>query len=148
MLKRHLQEFSERLEETRERIEGATRCYQLLDKVRLKFIQRNGYSQGEQLYCFLFYLFPSGMESTLEGKGLLPWEKILCFMSRTFLKGIHNSMEQTVSHKSISLVKMERKRNGNLSIQFNFYFKIKLLYIDFCLYVSGKAMQVQLVNLV
>ena len=34
MLKRHLQEFSERLEETRERIEGATRCYQLLDKVR------------------------------------------------------------------------------------------------------------------
>ena len=33
MLKRHLQEFSERLEETRERIEGAARCYQLLDKV-------------------------------------------------------------------------------------------------------------------
>ena len=35
MLKRHLQEFSERLEETRERIEGATRCYQLLDKVKI-----------------------------------------------------------------------------------------------------------------
>lgn len=34
MLKRHLQEFSERLEETRERIEGASRCYQLLDKVK------------------------------------------------------------------------------------------------------------------
>lgn len=33
MLKRHLQQFSERLEEARERIEGTTKCYQLLDKV-------------------------------------------------------------------------------------------------------------------
>ncbi|KAL4234273.1 Pleckstrin y domain containing [Mactra antiquata] len=32
MLKRHLHEFSERLEETRERIEGTSKCYQLLDK--------------------------------------------------------------------------------------------------------------------
>ncbi|XP_052232622.1 pleckstrin homology domain-containing family G member 4B-like isoform X3 [Dreissena polymorpha] len=32
MLKRHLQQFSERLEEARERIEGTTKCYQLLDK--------------------------------------------------------------------------------------------------------------------
>ena len=34
MLKRHLQQFSERLEETRERIEATSKCYQLLDKVR------------------------------------------------------------------------------------------------------------------
>ncbi|XP_053401471.1 uncharacterized protein LOC123550592 isoform X2 [Mercenaria mercenaria] len=32
MLKRHLQQFSERLEETRERIEGTSKCYQYLDK--------------------------------------------------------------------------------------------------------------------
>ena len=38
MLKRHLQQFSERLEESRERIEGTAKCYQLLDKVSKHFI--------------------------------------------------------------------------------------------------------------
>lgn len=36
-LKQHLRGFSDRLEETRERLEDTSRCFYLLDKVRNKF---------------------------------------------------------------------------------------------------------------
>lgn len=52
-LKQHLRGFSDRLEETRERLEDTSRCFYLLDKVRFARLYMN--FRNEKKIIFFFF---------------------------------------------------------------------------------------------